>query len=212
MPEIIPQPYGLVTVDYTAATEALINALSEMENVTANKVVKANFTSRYVSLDVLLDAVKAVLKRHGFIIRQILVSDDGKVGIATSFLHKSGATFDCGRLMVKAESLNPQQIGSALTYIRRQSIQTACGISTDLDDDGSSASRSPATAVSPAKATQTPAGPWYGFMSALEAERAHAYLVKKKWLPESAQDLIELPADKVAAIVANKEQFLKAIK
>lgn len=198
--------------EYAEATKALIEALSELENVTANKVVKANFTSRYVSLDVMLDSVKPVLKRHGFILRQVLVSEEGKVGIWTSFLHVSGATFDAGKLMVKGEGLNPQQIGSALTYIRRQSIQTACGISTDLDDDGSSASRLPSAAVSPAKQAKTPAGPWYAFMTALEAERAHAYLVKKKWLPESAQDLIELPEDKVAAIVANKEQFLKAIK
>ena len=207
MPEITSLQY--VPVDYAAATEALINALSEMENVTANKVVKANFTSRYVSLDVLLDAVKAVLKRHGLIIRQSLVSDDGKVGIATSFLHKTGATFDCGRLMVKAENLNPQQVGSALTYIRRQSIQTACGISTDLDDDGSSASRSPAPAT---KTVVRSHGPWYSWMSAVEAERAHQYCVRKKWLPESAQDLLELPEDKVEIINGNREQFLKAIK
>ena len=207
MPEITSLQY--VTVDYSVATEALINALSEMENVTANKVVKANFTSRYVSLDVLLDSCKAVLKRHGFIIRQMLVSEDGKVGIATSFLHKTGATFDCGRLMVKAENLNPQQVGSALTYIRRQSIQTACGISTDLDDDGSSASRSPAPAT---KTLPRSNGPWYSWMSAVEAERAHQYCVRKKWLPESAQDLIELSEDKVEIINGNREQFLKAIK
>ena len=36
----------------------------------------------------------------------------------------------------KAEGLDAQKIGGAITYIRRQSIQTACGISVDLDDDG----------------------------------------------------------------------------
>ena len=160
----------------------------------------------------LLDSIKPVLKRHGFIFRQVLVSEENKVGIQSYFLHASGATFDAGKLMVKGETLNPQQIGSALTYIRRQSIQTACGISTDLDDDGSSASRLPSAAVSPAKQAKTPAGPWYAWMSAVEAERAHQYCVRKKWLPESAQDLIELPADKVDIINGNREQFLKAIK
>lgn len=209
MPELIPQPYGLVNVDYASATKALIDAISELENVSANKVVKANFTSRYVSLDVLLDSVKPVLKRHGFILRQSLVSEDGKIGVHTSFLHVTGASFDCGKLMVKGESLNPQQVGSALTYIRRQSIQTACGISTDLDDDGSSASRSPATAT---KTIVRHHGAWYSWMSAVEAERAHQYCVRKKWLPETAQDLNELPEDKVEIINGNREQFLKAIK
>ena len=41
--------------------------------------------------------------------------------------------------MVKAEGLDAQKIGGAITYIRRQSIQTACGISVDLDDDGATA-------------------------------------------------------------------------
>jgi hypothetical protein len=59
--------------------------------------------------------------------------------------------------MVKAEGLDAQKIGGAITYIRRQSIQTACGISVDLDDDGataasgfrSAASSQPAPAFSP---------------------------------------------------------------
>jgi hypothetical protein len=68
------------------------------------------------------------------------VSDEGKVGIETSFLHASGTSFPFGKLMVKAENLTAQQVGGALTYIRRQSIQTACGISVDLDDDGNRAS------------------------------------------------------------------------
>jgi hypothetical protein len=66
--------------------------------------------------------------------------------VSTAFLHASGERFDFGTLLVKAEGLTAQQIGGAITYIRRQSIQTACGISVDLDDDGAAASgfRSPA--------------------------------------------------------------------
>ena len=78
------------------------------------------------------------------------MSDEGKVGIETSFLHASGTSFAFGKLMVKAENLTAQQVGGALTYIRRQSIQTACGISVDLDDDGHKAStpaQTPSAAV-----------------------------------------------------------------
>lgn len=202
----------LQPIEYAEATKALIEALSELENVAANKVVKANFTSRYVSLDHLLDAIKPILKRHGFILRQVLVSEENKVGVATSFLHVSGAVFDAGKLMLKAEGLTAQQVGSLVTYARRITASTATGISVDTDDDGSSASRLPSAAVSPAKQAKTPAGPWYAWMTAVEAERAHQYCVRKKWLPESAQDLLELPADKVDIINGNREQFLKAIK
>jgi hypothetical protein len=190
----------------SSAASALVNAIRDLQNVAANKTVKANFTARYVSLDVLLDAIKPILHRHGFALRQVLVSEEGRVGVHTHFLHIDGSVFDAGKLMFKADGLTPQQIGSGLTYVRRQSIQTACCVSTDLDDDGASASKQPKAAPA------APNAPWYSFLTAVEAERAHSYLVAKKWLPETAQDLAELPKDKVDMILGNKPQFLKAIK
>ena len=140
-------------------TADLVAALAELDNVKANKVVKANFTARYVSLDALLDAVKPILFKHNRALIQTLVSEEGKVGINTAFLHASGERFDFGRLMVKAEGLDAQKIGGAITYIRRQSIQTACGISVDLDDDGAVAAsgfRSAATSQSAPAFSPTP--------------------------------------------------------
>ena len=131
-------------------TSDLVAALAELDNVKANKV-NPGFKNRYVSLDALLDAIKPVLLRHNLALIQTLVSEEGKVGINTAFLHASGERFDFGRLMVKAEGLDAQKIGGAITYIRRQSIQTACGISVDLDDDGAVAAsgfRSAATSQS----------------------------------------------------------------
>ena len=117
----------------------VIAALSKMENVGANRINPA-FKARYVSLDALLDAVKPVLAAHNLALIQTLETEEGKVGVSTSLLHTSGHAFSFGRLMVKADGLTAQQIGGAVTYIRRQSIQTACGISVDLDDDGQKAS------------------------------------------------------------------------
>ena len=85
---------------------------------------------------------------HDLALIQTLVSEDGKVGVSTSFLHSSGERFDFGRLMVKAEGLTPQQVGGAITYLRRQSLQTACGIATDLDDDGAASSKPTAFSAS----------------------------------------------------------------
>ena len=131
----------------TSPTADLINALAEFENVRANKInpqfSTATKKSGYVSLDALLEACKPVLHKHNLALIQTLVSDEGKVGIETSFLHASGQSFAFGKLMVKAENLTAQQVGGALTYIRRQSIQTACGISVDLDDDGNRVSGTP---------------------------------------------------------------------
>jgi hypothetical protein len=112
-----------------------------------------------VSLDALLDAIKPVLLDHDLALIQTLVSEDGKVGVSTAFLHASGERFDFGKLMVKAEGLTAQQIGGAITYIRRQSIQTACGISVDLDDDGAMASGFRPAPVSAAAPASTPNRP-----------------------------------------------------
>lgn len=128
------------------ATASLVAALAELDNVKANKINPA-FKAKYVSLDALLDAIKPVLLDHDLALIQTLVSEDGKVGVSTAFLHSSGERFDFGRLMVKADGLTAQQIGGAITYIRRQSIQTACGISVDLDDDGAVASGARSAAV-----------------------------------------------------------------
>jgi hypothetical protein len=141
----------------TTATAALVSALAALENVKANKI-NPGFKNRYVSLDALLDAIKPVLLDHDLALVQTLISEEGKVGVQTAFLHASGERFDFGRLMVKAEGLDAQKIGGAITYIRRQSIQTACGISVDLDDDGATAASGFRSAVvsQPAPATPRP--------------------------------------------------------
>jgi hypothetical protein len=137
------------------ATASLVAALAELDNVKANKINPA-FKARYVSLDALLDAIKPVLLDHDLALIQTLVSEDGKVGVSTAFLHASGERFDFGKLMVKADGLTAQQIGGAITYVRRMSIQTACGISVDSDSDGNDLPMAsgfrPAASVAPAPA------------------------------------------------------------
>ena len=124
----------------------LINALAEFENVKANKINPA-FKAKYVSLDALLEAIKPVLHKYNLALIQNLVSDENEIGVETSFIHATGISFKFGKLMVNVEGKTAQQIGGALTYIRRQSIQTACGISVDQDDDGNRASGTPITSA-----------------------------------------------------------------
>ena len=165
----------------------LIAALSSMENVGANRINPA-FKARYVSLDALLDAVKPVLLAHNLALVQVLETEEGKVGVSTSLLHTSGHLFAFGKLMVKADGLTAQQVGGAITYIRRQSIQTACGISVDLDDDGHQAS---ALKHLPPK-TQVPEG-----VAGYE-EAAIELLVNKGWL-KPGQGLKSLSGAQAAA-------------
>lgn len=204
----------------TTARQDIVAFLNAIGNVHADRVNPA-FRSRYASLSEVLDTVKGIAVRHNLAVHQTLSSSDGEVRISTVFLHADGTDYHAGSLAAKTAGLTPQQLGSALTYLRRQSLQTAVGVSTDLDDDGASASGArpgPAAAsttpanrhVRPDMSTSSPA-PWYSFLTAVEAERAHSYCVSKGWLPASATDLAELPADRVELILSNKPAFMKAI-
>ena len=174
----------------------LIGALAKMENVGANRLNPA-FKARYVSLDALLDAVKPVLREHNLALVQVLETEEGKVGVSTSLLHTSGHLFAFGKLMVKADGLTAQQVGGAITYIRRQSIQTACGISVDLDDDGHQAS---------APKPQAPKV----FMGELKYEKAAVeILITKGWL-KPGQGLKDLSSEQ-AAVLTN-HAFEQAVR
>jgi len=174
----------------------LISALSLMENVGANRINPA-FKARYVSLDALLDAVKPVLLAHNLALVQVLETEEGKVGVSTSLLHTSGHLFAFGKLMVKADGLTAQQVGGAITYIRRQSIQTACGISVDLDDDGHQAS------------APKPQGPKV-FMGDIKYEKAAVdILISKGWL-KPGQGLKDVTPEQMPAI--NTNAFEQAVR
>jgi len=173
----------------------LISALSLMENVGANRINPA-FKARYVSLDALLDAVKPVLLAHNLALVQVLETEEGKVGVSTSLLHTSGHLFAFGKLMVKADGLTAQQVGGCLTYIRRQSIQTACGISVDLDLDGNDSAPKP----------QAPQ-PYLGDIKYEQA--AIALLISKTWL-KPGQTLTDLTYDGRAII--KDQAFIQAVR
>ena len=193
----------------TDANADFVTALNALENVSANKSNGAFKGSKYVSLDQLLDAVKPVLAAHNLALCQIVdTTDDGRIGVRTSFRHRDGTAFLGGSLFIRADGMSPQQIGAALTYIRRQSVQTACCVSVDLDLDGNGLSASPAIKT-PQTATQTPQiGKPSGYTDHPEA--AVRVLLRKGWLKEG-QGLTDLTGEHLIAI-ANNPAFNAAVK
>ena len=193
----------------TDANADFVTALNALENVSANKVNPAFKGSKYVSLDQLLDAVKPVLAAHNLALCQIVdTTDDGRIGVRTSFRHRDGTAFLGGSLFIRADGMSPQQIGAALTYIRRQSVQTACCVSVDLDLDGNGLSASPAIKT-PQTATQAPQiGKPSGYTDHPEA--AVRVLLRKGWLKEG-QGLTDLTGEHLIAI-ANNPAFNAAVK
>lgn len=98
------------------------------------------FRSKYADLGACLDAVEGACLDNGIAVYQETEKDDTGVTVETVFLHESGESLRCGKLHVPAAKQDPQGYGSALTYARRYSLMTACGIAAE-DDDGNAASR-----------------------------------------------------------------------
>lgn len=98
------------------------------------------FRSKYADLGACIDAVESALLKNGIALIQETSLDETGVTVETLFLHESGEQMRCGKLHVPASKQDPQGYGSALTYARRYSLITACGIAPE-DDDGNAASR-----------------------------------------------------------------------
>jgi hypothetical protein len=98
------------------------------------------FGSKYADLAVCIEAVIDALHENGIALIQHTDQSEKGVIVSTVFLHESGEHMETGSIFVPAAQNSPQAFGSALTYARRYSLMTACGIAPE-DDDGNAASK-----------------------------------------------------------------------
>lgn len=111
--------------------------------------------NKYAGLGECLDAVDQALLANGIAVMQETFEDATGATVETVFLHESGESIRCGKLHVPAAKQDPQGFGSALTYARRYSLMTACGIAPE-DDDGNAASKTHQPAQQAAKQDDSP--------------------------------------------------------
>ena len=117
--------------------DALVKAQSEMTHGLATGV-NPHFKSEYAPLDEVIRAVKKPLNDNGiFFLQKVYLADNGQC-VETEF-HGHGAVVSGGKVYVVADKKTPQGYGSALTYAKRYSLQTACGLPTGDDDDATQA-------------------------------------------------------------------------
>jgi len=116
--------------------EALIKAQSEM-TFASKTGTNPHFKSGYAPLETVIDAVKNPLNDNGiFYLQKVYLAEGGQC-VETEF-HGHGGVIKAGRVYVPADKQTPQGYGSALTYAKRYSLITACGLPSE-DDDGNSA-------------------------------------------------------------------------
>jgi hypothetical protein len=118
------------TIEALAA--ALATAQGEMHNAPLNRE-NPHFRSKYADLAGIRDAVVPVLAKNGLAVTQITAFNaNNQLVLYTRLTHKSGQWIE-GEYPIALDK--PQQMGSQLTYARRYSLSSICGISADEDDD-----------------------------------------------------------------------------
>lgn len=114
-------------------TKAFVAARANIKHPPRNKV-NPHFRNHYADLTAVLDAVEPEFCANGLALLQFV---DG-TQLVTIIAHTSG------EFLSSAADLPPfsnaQQEGSALTYLRRYTVQALAGIAADDDDDGEAAS------------------------------------------------------------------------
>lgn len=115
---------------------ALIKARTDIQAVQRDK---DGFGYKYATLDNVLNMLKDVLPMYDLGFVQFPETIDGKDGVTTVVIHKSGeyisARYEMDATPVKGTNLT-QQKGASITYTRRYSLCSVFGIATEEDTDG----------------------------------------------------------------------------
>ena len=125
-------------------TSALVKFQAEVNNP-VNTKVNTFLKNKYAPLDVVLNTVRPILTKHGLSIFQEATNEaDDKISVITTlFCEDEWLTTE--PIAVKPEKQNSQQIGSAITYLRRYTLSAALGISSEDDNDGNTEGKKPST-------------------------------------------------------------------
>ena len=130
-------------------SKAFSEAWSTIQTPKYNSKVKVSLKSggsysfEYTDLTGIFEAVKAVFKEHGLSIMQDSYTEniDGKnyACVETMILHSSGEWVKNRPLKFLASN-QMQDFGGQITYMKRYSLSSMLGLSTDKDDDANGAS------------------------------------------------------------------------
>lgn len=117
--------------------KALVAAQKATEAV-KKASTNTHFNNKYADLSVVVEAVVPALNEAGVAAIQSPAFDGEMVSVTTMLLHESGASLT-SILNLRPSKLDPQGVGSAITYARRYALLAMTGAAPE-DDDGNAAS------------------------------------------------------------------------
>lgn len=98
------------------------------------------YTFAYAPFDAIIAAVRPVLAQHKLAISQALSHLDGQLALRTVILHESGERIEDVCPIPVGPDATSQEVGSAITYLRRYALCAILGLVAEDDDDGNAAS------------------------------------------------------------------------
>ena len=125
---------------------ALAAFQAEAPTVSKGKTAKVptkaggSYSYTYANLADVVEAAYPLLSKHGLSFSCVPRPTERGYELAGVLLHSSGEKLE-GSLPLSGNT--PQELGSALTYMRRYLLGAMTGLVTDDDDDGAAASRKP---------------------------------------------------------------------
>jgi hypothetical protein len=123
------------------------NAVSRDETVS----VPGRAARKFSSLDEIMKTVRPILAKHKLYVQQMITGDE----MITMVRHESGQfrSISAPMLQWQGQGTNSlQNLGGAITYLKRYYLSAALCLATEEDDDGNSAGK-----IAPGKAATKPA-------------------------------------------------------
>lgn len=118
----------------TNIVKALLVAQSKMEGIVKD-AKNPFFKSNYADINSMLESVVPLLNANGVIVTQPAYSTETGHFVETYLYHESGEFMASEPLKLELSKTDMQQLGSAITYGRRYSLQSLLGLRA-VDDDG----------------------------------------------------------------------------
>ena len=138
--------------------EALVKVQSEFHTLPKDK---SGYGYYYTDLDTVITYVRPILSKHNIGFMQALTTVDGKNGISTRLFNSNGEWIEDATALpeVQLKGTNTaQNMGAAITYMKRYALCAILGISSDEDTDANVGVTKTAETPKSAPKDKAPAG------------------------------------------------------
>jgi hypothetical protein len=124
---------SIETAELFAALQKAQSQMGGAKKDSRNDFLKA----KYADLKSIIAVIKEPCANNGLIYTQHPIHQDNYFGVETLVIHSSGQ-FMASKFLMPMSKIDPQGVGSCITYCRRYALQAIFGIPA-VDDDGQAA-------------------------------------------------------------------------